>query len=140
MNRTVHLQIIVNDAQLDKANANPWEQDSVEVFVDENNEKTTFYQDDDGQYRVNYENTATFNPEGIGEGFESAVKVSKSSYMVEMKIPFRAISPKADMQIGFDAQINDAKGGIRQSVANWNDASGNGYQDTSVFGTLTLKK
>lgn len=138
--KNLYVQIIVNDAQLDKANANPWEQDSVEVFVDENNEKTTFYQDDDGQYRVNYENTATFNPEGIGEGFESAVKVSKSSYMVEMKIPFRAISPKADMQIGFDAQINDAKGGIRQSVANWNDASGNGYQDTSVFGTLTLKK
>jgi len=44
------------------------------------------------------------------------------------------------MQIGFDVQINDAKGGVRQSVANWNDASGNGYQDTSVFGTLTLKK
>ena len=44
------------------------------------------------------------------------------------------------MQIGFDAQINDAKDGIRISVANWNDVSGNGYQDTSVFGTLTLKK
>ena len=138
--KNLYVQIIVNDAQLDKANANPWEQDSVEVFVDENNEKTTFYQEDDGQYRVNFENTATFNPEGIGKGFESAVKVTKSSYMVEMKIPFRTITPKADMQIGFDAQINDAKGGVRQSVANWNDASGNGYQDTSVFGTLTLKK
>ena len=57
-----------------------------------------------------------------------------------MKIPFRTITPKADMQIGFDAQINDAKDGIRISVANWNDVSGNGYQDTSVFGTLTLKK
>lgn len=138
--KNLYVQIIVNDAQLDKANANPWEQDSVEVFIDENNEKTTFYQEDDGQYRVNFENTATFNPEGIGKGFESAVKVTKSSYMVEMKIPFRTITPKADMQIGFDAQINDAKGGVRQSVANWNDASGNGYQDTSVFGTLTLKK
>ena len=57
-----------------------------------------------------------------------------------MKIPFRTITPKADMEIGFDAQINDAKGGIRQSVANWNDPSGNGWQDTSVFGTLMLKK
>ena len=44
-----------------------------------------------------------------------------------MKIPFRTITPKADMQIGFDAQINDAKDGIRISVANWNDVSGNGY-------------
>ncbi|HPZ04749.1 MAG TPA: sugar-binding protein, partial [Clostridiales bacterium] len=100
----------------------------------------TYYQEDDGQYRVNFENMATFNPEDIAAGFESAVRVSGSHYIVEMKIPFRIITPKADMQIGFDVQINDAKGGVRQSVANWNDASGNGYQDTSVFGTLTLKK
>lgn len=138
--KNLYVLMYVNDPQLDKANANPWEQDSVEVFVDENNAKTTFYQEDDGQYRVNYENTATFNPESISEGFESAVKVSGSHYIVEMKIPFRTITPKADMQIGFDAQINDAKDGIRISVANWNDVSGNGYQDTSVFGTLTLKK
>jgi len=44
------------------------------------------------------------------------------------------------MQIGFDAQINDAKSGSRQSVATWNDITGNGYQDTSVYGVLTLKK
>jgi endo-1,4-beta-xylanase len=138
--KNLYVLIYVNDPELDKANANPWEQDSVEAFVDENNQKTTFYQEDDGQYRVNFENTATFNPEGISEGFESAVRVTKSSYMVEMKIPFRTITPKADMEIGFDAQINDAKGGIRQSVANWNDPSGNGWQDTSVFGTLMLKK
>lgn len=30
-----------------------WEQDSVEIFVDENHVKTTFYQDDGGQYRIN---------------------------------------------------------------------------------------
>jgi endo-1,4-beta-xylanase len=138
--QNLYVLIYVDDPQLDKANANPWEQDSVEVFVDENNAKTTFYQEDDGQYRVNYENAATFNPESISKGFESAVKVSGSHYIVEMKIPFRTITPKVDTQIGFDAQINDAKDGIRISVANWNDVSGNGYQDPSVFGILTLKK
>ena len=66
--KNLYVLMYVNDPQLDKANANPWEQDSVEVFVDENNAKTTFYQEDDGQYRVNYENTATFNPESISEG------------------------------------------------------------------------
>ena len=136
----LYVMFYVNDQQLDKANANPWEQDSVEAFVDENNEKTSFYQDDDGQYRVNYENTATFNPENIAKGFESAVKVSGTGYTVEMKIPFRTITPEVNMQIGFDAQIYDAKSGSRQSVATWNDITGNGYQDTSVYGVLTLKK
>jgi endo-1,4-beta-xylanase len=138
--KNLYVLIYVNDSQLDKVNVNPWEQDSVEVFVDENNEKTTFYQEDDGQYRVNYENTATFNPEGINNGFESAAKVKGSNYVVEMKIPFRSITPEANMQIGFDAQINDAKSGSRQSAATWNDITGNGYQDTSVYGVLTLKK
>jgi len=130
----------VNDKQLDKNNVNAWEQDSVEAFVDENNEKTPFFQEDDAQYRVNFESTASFNPEGIDGGFESAVRVNGTNYIVEMKIPFRTITPEANLQIGFDAQINDAKGGSRQSVATWNDITGNGYQDTSVYGILTLKK
>ena len=130
----------VSDAQLDKASENAWEQDSVEAFVDENNAKTTFYEDDDGQFRVNFENAATYNPEGIENGFKSEVIVSGTNYTIEMQIPFRTISPKAGMEIGFDAQINDGKDGARQSVATWNDLTGNGYQDTSVFGIITLEK
>lgn len=128
----------VNDTQLDKGSANPWEQDSIEVFVDENNAKTSFYQADDGQYRVNYENETSFNPESIADGFESAVDVSGTNYTVEVKIPFRTIKPVSNMQIGFDVQINDGKDGARQSIATWNDTTGNAYQDTSVFGILTL--
>lgn len=129
----------VNDTQLDKGSANPWEQDSVEVFIDENNAKTSFYQADDGQYRVNYENEASFNPENISEGFESATEVSGTNYTVEVKIPFRTIKPVSNMQIGFDVQINDGKNGARQSIATWNDTTGNAYQDTSVIGILTFK-
>jgi endo-1,4-beta-xylanase len=136
--QNLYVLIQVSDAQLDKSNANAWEQDSVEIFLDENNGKTTFYQDDDGQFRVNYDNETSFSPAAIGEGFESATKVSGTSYTVEMKIPFKKVTAARGMKIGFDAQINDAKDGARQSVAAWNDTSGNGYQDTSVYGVLTL--
>lgn len=134
----LYVLIQVSDAQLDKNSPNPWEQDSVEVFLDENNAKTSFYQDDDGQYRVNYDNETSFNPEKIGEGFVSATRVDGTNYTVEMKIPLRTITPANNVKIGFDAQINDAKDGARQSVAAWNDTTGNGYQDTSVYGVLTL--
>lgn len=130
----------VDDTQLDKTSPNPWEQDSVEIFVDENNEKTTFYQEDDGQYRVNFDNETSFNPAGIAESFESKTLVSGTSYTVEMKIPLRTIIPADGTRIGFDAQVNDGENGSRQSVATWNDSTGNAYQDTSVFGTLTLRK
>lgn len=134
----LYVLIQVSDAQLDKSNANPWEQDSVEIFLDQNHEKTTFYQEDDGQYRVNYENTTTFSPESIAEGFESATNIDGTNYTVEVKIPLTAITPAAGVELGFDVQINDAKDGARQSVAAWNDTTGTGYMDPSVFGILTL--
>ncbi|WHX49347.1 endo-1,4-beta-xylanase [Paenibacillus woosongensis] len=136
--KNLYVLIQVSDSQLDKSSANVWEHDSVEVFLDENNAKTSFYQDDDGQYRINFANETSFNPPSLAEGFESAVQVSGSNYTVEMKIPFKTITPANNMKVGFDAQINDAKDGARQSVATWNDTTGNGYQDTSVYGVLSL--
>ena len=60
--KNLYVLIQVSDAQLDKASANAWEQDSIEVFEDENNEKSSYYQEDDGQFSVNFENTTSFNP------------------------------------------------------------------------------
>ncbi len=136
---SLYVLVQVNDTQLDKASENVWEQDSVEVFLDENNAKTSFYQDDDGQYRVNFDNERTYNAGGTVEGYVTATTTTAAaSYVVEMKIPFRTITPANNTKIGFDAQINDGKDGSRISAATWNDLTGNGYQDTSVFGVLTL--
>lgn len=136
--QNLYVLIQVSDEQLDKTSANAWEQDSAEAFVDENNGKTSFYQEDDAQYRVNFDNETSFNPSSIAAGFESRTSVSGTSYTVEMKIPFRTITPANDVKIGFDAQINDGKDGARQSAATWNDTTGNAYQDTSVYGVVTL--
>ncbi|WP_208592041.1 endo-1,4-beta-xylanase [Gracilibacillus suaedae] len=135
----LYVLVQVSDSDLDDTNENAWEQDSIEVFVDENNAKTSFYEDGDGQYRVNFNNETSFNPESIASGFESATEVSNDGYTVEVKIPFKTISPADTTKIGFDVQINDAKDGARESVATWNDTTGAGYQDTSVFGILTLE-
>ncbi|WP_025677594.1 endo-1,4-beta-xylanase [Paenibacillus massiliensis] len=134
----LYVLIQVNDAQLDKSSANVWEQDSIEIFLDERNDKTTFYQEDDGQYRVSYTNEASFNPTSIANGFVSAAQVSGTNYTVEAKIPLRVTTGANNTKLGFDVQINDAKDGARQSVATWNDTSGNAYMDPSVFGILTL--
>ena len=46
----LYVLFIVSDSQLDKTNEIAHEQDSVEVFLDERNDKATYYQEDDGQY------------------------------------------------------------------------------------------
>ncbi|KAA1177532.1 endo-1,4-beta-xylanase [Paenibacillus sp. B2(2019)] len=137
--QNLYVLIQVSDTQLDKSSVNAHEQDSVEIFVDPNNGKTTFYQEDDGQYRINFDNETSFNPTSIAAGFESATHISGTNYTVEVKIPLHGITPDDDTKLGFDVQINDAKDGSRQSVAAWNDTTGTGYMDTSVYGVLTLK-
>ncbi|OAB77467.1 endo-1,4-beta-xylanase [Paenibacillus crassostreae] len=136
--QNLYVLIQVSDAQLDKSSANAYEQDSIEIFLDQNNAKSFSYQDDDGQYRVNFDNETSFNPEDIATDFVSATKVSGTNYTVEVKIPLKSITPTNNTKLGFDVQINDAKDGGRQSVAAWNDTTGQGFQDTSVYGELTL--
>ncbi|MDR1420333.1 MAG: endo-1,4-beta-xylanase [Treponema sp.] len=135
----LYVLVHVNGAVINKASQNAYEQDSVEVFLDENNGKTPYYEKDDGQYRVNFAGERSFNPPSAAEGFESAAAVHDGSYTVVMKIPFRTIRPSAGRLAGFDLQINGASAqGLRQSVAVWNDVSGESYRDTSGFGILEL--
>src|SRR5699024_7526476 len=134
----LYVLVEVNDSELDKTAEDVSQHDSVEVFIEESKQKSTFYQDGDGNYRVNFDNEASFNPEKASEGFESSTTIDGTNYLVEMKIPFKTITPEANSEIGFDVQINDAVNGSRESVAIWNDLSGMGFQDPSVFGNLTL--
>ncbi|MBU9721780.1 MULTISPECIES: endo-1,4-beta-xylanase [Bacillaceae] len=136
----LYVLVEVNDPELDKSSPEAHEQDSVEVFLDQLNSKSVFYEDGHGQYRVNFDNETSFNPGSIGEGFESATHIHESGegYTVEIKIPFTEITPENNTEIGFDLQINDAEDGTRRSVATWNDLQGSGWSDPSVFGNLTL--
>jgi endo-1,4-beta-xylanase len=130
----------VTDTLLSKASANPWEQDSVEVFLDQDNGKTSQYQPDDGQFRVNYENTQTFGGSATAARITSATRVVPGGYDVELAITFDAIEPRAGTLIGFDFQVNnDGLGnGVRSSVVTWNDPSGESFRNTSRFGVLKL--
>ena len=137
-----HLYVlaVVSDSLLSKASANAWEQDSFEVFLDQNNAKTTWYQSDDGQYRINFDNEQSFNGAAAPELITSATRVVPGGYVVELAIKLDAITPQKGTLIGFDFQINDDKDGdgVRDSVVTWNDPTNQAYQDTSRLGVLQL--
>jgi len=135
----LYVLITVNNAELNKANPAPYEQDSVEIFIDEGNHKAGYMQADDGQYRVNFDNEGSFTPESIETGFESQAVVSGKTYTVTARIPWKTIKPQEGAIIGFDLQINGASArGMRQSVTVWNDITGNAWQDPSLYGLLRL--
>lgn len=138
-----HLYVLaeVTDAGLSKRSANPWEQDSVEVFLDPNNGKTDVFEADDGQYRINFANEISVNPEKLADHLVSAVKRTATGYLVEAAIAWPGEPPKAGAEIGFDVQVNDDANddGVRDSIAIWNDRSGLSYRSTSQYGLLQLK-
>ena len=137
----LYVMMDVTDPSLDNTSVNEYEQDSMEVFIDEKNEKAGSFDENDKQYRVSYTNHQSFNgsmckPEYI----ESATKMKEdgTGYIIEAAIKWTAIKPIEGGLIGLDLQINDGKDGSRLGTANWYDESGNGYQNPGVYGTAYL--
>ena len=137
-----HLYVLahVTDALLSKVSANAWEEDSIEVFLDPNNAKTSQYESDDGQFRVNYENTQSFGGSANAGQIVSATRVVPGGYDVELAIALDPTLCGSGSVIGFDFQVNDdALGnGVRSSVVTWNDPTGESFRNTSRFGVLRL--
>lgn len=126
----------VKDKVLNDKAANPWEQDSVELFLDQNNAKTGTYEADDGQYRVSFRNLQTFNG-GQKEGFKSATRLIPGGFRVVMAVPLYTVPGEVGGLMGFDAQINNADGtASRVGIRNWIDGTNMGYQNTSGWGMV----
>lgn len=134
----LYVRVQAGDDVPHSSGAQAQDRDSVEVFLDEANGKTSAFNADDARYLVDIENRADAYPEGGGEGFASAVSVQDHGYTVELKLPFRRVAPRAGRIIGFDIQINDAQSGARTGAAIWNDISGNAGQDPSRWGEIEL--
>ncbi|SDB09990.1 endo-1,4-beta-xylanase [Butyrivibrio sp. INlla16] len=130
----------VKDAVLNKDSSDEYQQDSLEVFIDENNAKTSSYQDDDKQYRINYLNEHSFNgTKCIEDNVKSAAVLTEGGYQIEAAFKWTDITPKTGAQVGLELQINDANAsGKRSGTLSWADNTGNGWSSTEVFGTIVL--
>lgn len=128
----------VTDSLLSKQSANVHEQDSIEIFVDQNNAATGSFELDDGQYRINFDNEQSVNPASKSGNLDSAAKRTADGYIVEASIALDKIDPALGKLIGFDFQVNNDQDGdgIRDSVAIWNDPTGLSWQSTSRYGVL----
>ena len=130
----------VTDTKLNKDPAQkPWEVDSIEFFMDENNGKTEKYDSDDSQYRVDFENVRTAGGGGRLVNFkESAVKKTDTGYIVEAALPFK-IPVTEGKTIGFDIQVNDDPGsGKREGIVGWSQTQETAFASSAVFGNLVL--
>ena len=140
----LYVYAVVHDDLLSDASTNPWEQDSIEIFVDQNNGKTSVFDGDDGQYRINFKNVRTVGGHANQDNYTSAVSILEDEegevigYVVEAAIELDRIDARAGHMLGFDLQVNNDQNGdgTRDSVAIWSDPTGQSYMDTSRYGVL----
>ena len=99
----VYIYVDVHDDDLDNASANNYEQDSVELFYMNGNQKT--------QWRIHYDGTLDNDSgDALALGENVAVVLTDGGYAVEAKIPITDVS---NNQIEMLIQINDCTGGSR---------------------------
>ena len=138
---TLYVLMDVTDPQLNAEASNPWEQDSVEIYVDRGNYKNGSYRYDDNQIRIDIEGEISF---GTGdEAFQEAqvdyqVVTRDGGYVVEAAINLLDAYGGPGTFHGVDFQVNDATDGVRNSIRNWADPTGLGYQSTAHWGVAKL--
>lgn len=129
----------ITDRVLNAVNSDMWQQDSFEVFIDQNFGRSLSYEEDDAQYRVSYKNIIS----GMGKVelalFKSAAEVVQDGYVVEIAVPLSKVKGSPNNLIGVDFQVNDDNGsGTRTGQSHWNDTTNTAWQSTAVFGTVKL--
>ena len=136
----LYVYATVKDPVLNKDSGDDYQQDSLEVFIDEDNGKTASYGEDDKQYRINYENKQSFNGKKcLPENVTSQTKLTSDGYVVEAAFKWTDITPANGTKIGLEFQINDADAtGKRIGTLSWYDETGMGWSGSNVYGTVEL--
>ncbi len=135
---TLYILYVVYDPVICQAGAQEWERDSVEFFIDEDNERNGAFDDNSIQWRI----MAVEQNDGYLNWKVPAqvVKMIPNGYVVEIAYEFSEVDLVDGHSIGFDLQINDdAEGnGQRHACLGWSDTTDKASSDNTVWGTLTF--
>ena len=134
------------DDLLDVSAANTYEQDSIELYFDmddSKNDVNTGYDDNDFQWRAVLYQTALEAGTGFAppEGNVAAFAETDYGYTAEIFVPTETwpVVPEADLEVGFEIQINDCDNSTRESVLRWFSDSNETWHDPSYMGEAIFR-
>ncbi len=130
----------VYSEQFSNMDDSPWENDSIEYFIDEDCKRTTTYYDDDYQLRIGFDSALSANNYDVNKMTGKAVR-GDNYYIAELSFPYKTVTPYDGMEMGFDVQANASKMiGFERTLYTWNVKSGAPQANTSTHGSLILRK
>ena len=129
----------VVDSALSTKSGNAWEQDSIEVFLDENKQRSRGFQPDDGQYRISAAGKVSTGGFATGKNVRCVAKKTKQGYLIEAAFKLHTTSTTANAELGIEFQVNNDGGtGKRVSLTKWNHAENDAWHTTANYGTVQL--
>ena len=123
-----------------------WENDSIDIFIDESGSRNITYGPGVHQIRITADGLMPdeycFKTGGslTKEDIQYAAVATATGYAVEVKVPFVDYEPEENKTIGFEFQINDSTSDANGRVAaiNWNDNKAMAPNNPYYFGMLQL--
>ena len=116
--------------------------DGIEIYLDADNSKSTFYGSDEYQLRVVLDEQIVSS--AIGSTINNArcaqLRLS-DGYQIELTIPWVGLSDSTDPGhfLGLDIHVNDNDSNTRNGKLAWWAERDNSYQTPAVFGAVQLK-
>jgi chitodextrinase len=130
----------ITDAALQNDSGVINDDDSIDVYIDADRNRSTVYDSFDRHFTFGYNDTVFTEKNNKTTGVMFATTPVTGGYQVEVAIPWSnlGITPAAGLKLGFDlANNDDDDGSTRDSQLMWN-GTGNNYQNTSAFGDVLL--
>lgn len=138
----LYVGVQVSDNLLKSDSSDPWHDDSVEIFVDGDNRKSTHYDSHDIEYIMAYQNHGIRITVDRPTNAVWGTNVINGGYVAEIAIPWSDLDiiPAPNTSVGLDIGINDDDDGAdRDSHMMWSGDDDN-WTDTSGFGTVILSE
>jgi hypothetical protein len=141
----LYLLVDVRDDVLKNDSAEHYNDDSVEVFIDADNSKSSEYGENDHSYYFKWDRTnPTMGEQGqpyLKGDVKFALVTTDNGYRLEVAFPWSTLGTKpfAGAKIGLDVHVNDDDDGAeRDTKITWWGKEDNAWQSPRVFGTAEL--
>lgn len=135
----LYIRTRISDNTPDTSAADYSNQDSVELYLNEDHTKPEVYGPGDQHVIITRDNKVKADTGSVAKQVMSTVISDEEGYTLEIAIPFKSITPQKGKEIGFDIQINDSHGqGLRNYVLKWSDISLSTDVSLKGVGTLIL--
>jgi hypothetical protein len=124
------------DNQTRNDSTDPWQDDSIEAYLDGGNEGSTTYDGNDFGFVMGWNDSALYEQNGRIFGVQFASADVAGGYAIELAVPWALIGGTVTpgRVVGIDGMTNDDdNNNDRENQLAWTGATNN-HQDTSAFG------